>query len=301
MSRITAWAGYLWRQPYLLLGLTILFWSGNSIIGRAARDSVPPLTLAALRWIGATLILLPFALQHIRRDWPVVRIHWRIILVLGLTGVASFNTLLYLGLGYTTASNALLIQASTTPLILLMAWLLERQRTSAPRLAGTALSMSGVMIVVVQGQLETLLHLRLNAGDILVLVASVLWAAYTVLLPRRPDLHPLSFLGLTFIIGVIVVTPLSAYELWQGARIVASPMTAATILYVTIFPSIIAYVFYTRGVSLVGSSVAGQFINAMPLVGALLAVLLLGEPLATYHVVGMAMILAGIIWFARTK
>lgn len=301
MSRITAWAGYLWRQPYLLLGLTILFWSGNSIIGRAARDSVPPLTLAALRWIGATLILLPFALPHIRRDWPAVRSHWRIILVLGLTGVASFNTLLYLGLGYTTASNALLIQASTTPLILLIAWILERQQTSVLRLMGTALSMAGVMIVVVQGQLETLLHLRLNAGDLLVLVASVLWAAYTVLLPRRPDLHPLSFLGLTFIIGVIVVTPLSVHELRQGARIVASPMTAATIAYVTIFPSIIAYVFYTRGVSLVGSSVAGQFINAMPLVGALLAVLLLGEPLATYHFVGMAMILAGIVWFARTK
>ncbi|RVT41206.1 DMT family transporter [Sphingobium algorifonticola] len=298
---MAALGAYVWRQPYLLLGLTILFWSGNSIIGRAVRDDIPPLTLAALRWIGATAILLPFAVGPGRRDWPVLRDHWQIILVLGLSGVAAFNTLLYLGLGRTTASNALLIQASTPPFILLIAWMLEGQRTSVARLVGTALSMAGVMIVVTQGQVETLLHLRLNVGDIFVLIASVLWAVYTVLLPRRPDLHPLSFLCATFVVGVAVVTPLAAWELSHGARIVWTPMAIGAAFYVALFPSVIAYVFYTRGVSLVGGAVAGQFINAMPLVGALLAVLALGEPLAAYHLVGMATILLGIIWFTRTQ
>jgi drug/metabolite transporter (DMT)-like permease len=295
----SALAAGLWQRPYLLLSLTILFWAGNSIIGRAVRDSVPPMTLTAFRWVGASLLVMPFAWRPMMRDMPLLRAQWRIVLVLGLIGIATFNTLLYLGVHYTTASNALLIQASTPPMILLMGWLLLGERTTLSRLLATGLSMAGVLVVVAQGSVHMLLHLTLNVGDILVLIASIAWAAYTVLLPRRPDVHPLTFLAVTFLIGVVCTLPLAVWEVAHGARVVWSPGIAGALVYVAVFPSLIAYVFYVRGVSLAGAAAAGQFINAMPLVGALLAVLLLGERLAAYHFAGMAMILGGIIWFAR--
>jgi len=264
------------------------------------RDSVPPMTLTACRWVGASLLVMPFAWRPIRQDMPVLRAHWRIVLTLALLGVAAFNTLLYLGVHYTTASNALLIQASTPPIILAMAWFCRGERTTPPRLLATALSLAGVIVVVAQGSVYTFLHMALNVGDILVLIASVCWAAYTLLLPQRPATHPLTFLAVTFLIGAICVIPLAAMEMARGEHISWSQGAIGALLYVAFFPSVVAYVFYTRGVSLVGGPTAGQFINAMPLVGALLAVLLLGETLAAYHFVGMAMILAGIIWFARS-
>ncbi|MDX3910982.1 MAG: DMT family transporter [Sphingobium sp.] len=289
----------LWNRPYLLLSLTILFWAGNSIVARAVRDSIPPMTLTAFRWVGASILVMPFACRPIVRDMPVLRAHWRMVLALGLLGVAAFNTLLYLGVHYTTASNALLIQASMPPIILLMAWLWRGERTTLSRLLATALSFAGVIMVVAQGSIYTLLHMTMNFGDILVLIASVSWAAYTLLLPERPQTHPLTFLAVTFLIGVACVVPLTVLELARGARILWSPAAVGAILYVALLPSVVAYVCYVGGVSLVGAAVGGQFINAMPLVGALLAVLLLGERLVTYHLVGMAMILFGIIWFAR--
>ncbi|MES1986403.1 MAG: DMT family transporter [Pseudomonadota bacterium] len=301
MIALRALAARLWQQPYLLLSITILTWAGNSIVGRAVRDSIPPMTLTACRWVGASLVVMPFAMHHIRRDWPVLKAHWRMVLLLGLLGVAAFNTFLYLGVHYTTASNALLIQASTPPLILIIGWMLNGERTTTQRLFGTLLSMAGVGVVVAQGSLQTLLHMKLNMGDILVLIASIAWASYTVLLPRRPDVHPLAFLTVTFLIAAACVAPLAAWEIAEGARIVWSPGAVGAIAYVALVPSVIGYICYTRGVALVGSAVSGQFINAMPLVGAFLAVLLLGEKLALYHSIGMAMILAGIVWFTRGR
>lgn len=299
MKAVRALGAKLWQRPYLLLGLTILFWAGNSIIGRAVRDSVPPMALASFRWVGASLILAPFAWEPVRTDLPVLRARWKIVLILGLFGVAAFNTLLYLGMHYTTASNALLIQAAIPPIILLMAWLGQGVRTSRTRLCATMLSMAGVVVVVARGSFDTLMHLTLNRGDMMVLIAAFSWGAYTILLPKRPNVHPLTFLAATFLIGAMCVVPLAVWEFVRGARIIWTPGSVGALLYVATFPSLIAYVFYVRGVSLVGSTVAGQFLNAMPLVGALLAVLLLGETLAGYHLVGMAMILGGIVWFAR--
>ncbi|WP_223262846.1 DMT family transporter [Sphingobium sp. SCG-1] len=299
MNGAAALGAKLWQRPYLLLSLTILFWAGNSVIGRAVRESVPPMALASFRWVGASFILLPFAWTHVRADLPLLRTRWKIVLILGLLGVAAFNTLLYLGVHYTTASNALLIQAAIPPIILLMAWLGQGERTSLPRLAATLLSMLGVLVVIARGSFDTLMHMTLNRGDILVLIAALSWAAYTILLPKRPEVHPLTFLAVTFLIGAVCVVPLAIWEFLRGARILWTPGSIGALLYVATFPSLLAYVFYVRGVSLVGSAVAGQFINAMPLVGALMAVLLLGETLAGYHLVGMAMILGGIIWFAQ--
>lgn len=289
----------LWQSAYLLLTLTIIFWAGNAIVGRAVRDVIPPATFAAFRWSGATVLLLPFALPRLGPDLPRLRAGWRIVLLLGLLGVAMFNTLLYAGLHYTTATNALLIQAATAPLVLMSGWMLFRDRVGPAQMLATLLSIAGVLMVVAQGNLSALLALKFGMGDVLILIATVGWAFYTVLLRNKPQVHPLSLLLATFLIGMAVTVPLALLELGRGARLVWSGEAVAAILYVAIFPSLLAYIFFTRGVELAGAALSGQFNNAMPLVGAALAALLLGEALHWYHWVGMAMILVAMLWFAR--
>lgn len=289
----------LWKAPALLLSITITFWAGNSIVGRAVRDTIPPFTLAAFRWSGAALLLLPFALPHMRQDWPLLRASWPIVLLLGLLGVAAFNGLLYTALHHTTATNGLLIQSSIPAIILLIEALLLRRRPGWLRVSAVALSIAGVAVIISKGSLTTLLHIGLGRGDLLVLAASASWAVYTLLLSRRPALHPLSFLLATFVVGIAAMAPLAAHELATGQRIVWSPGAVGAIVYVAIFPSLIAYVCYTRAVELAGPGLAGQYINAMPLVGAVLAALLLNEALEGHHLFGMALILGGILWFSR--
>ena len=287
-----------WRSPYLLLTLLALFWAGNAVVGRAARDLVPPFTLALARWSGALILLAPFARRPLAADRAVLMRHWPVVLLLGLLGIAVFNALLYSGVHYTTATNALLIQAAIPPIILALALALFGDRASLPQIGAVLLSMTGVLIVVCRGDPNVLRHLNIGLGDGLILLASLAWALYTVLLRKRPAVHPLSFLAVTFAIGVAAMLPLAAME-WAGGRTAVWGAEAlGAMAYVAVFPSLIAYLLYTRGVDLVGSARAGQFVNLLPLFGAGLSVLLLGEALHLYHLVGGLFIVAGIVGFA---
>lgn len=288
----------LWSAPYLLLTVVALLWAGNTVVGRAARDLIPPFTLALIRWSGALAVLAPFARASLAGDMPMVRRHWRITLLLGLLGVAAFNALLYSGLHFTTATNATLIQAAIPPLIALFGFVLFRQTTSAPQLGAMLLSMTGVLVVVCRGDAAVLLHLKIGLGDGLILTAAASWAFYTILLRKRPPLQPLSFLVCTFAIGVAAMAPLSAMEFMSGRQIVWGAPVLGAMAYVAVFPSVVAYLLYTRGVDLAGAARAGQFINLMPLFGAALAVLLLGEPLRAFHLIGGAFIVVGVAAFA---
>ena len=291
-------AARLWASPYLLLTLVALFWAGNAVVGRAARDLVPPFTLALARWSGALLLLAPFAWRTVLADAARLKVHWRIVLLLGLLGVAAFNALLYSGLHYTTATNSLLIQAAIPPLIAAFAFALFRDLTNRRQMAAIALSMTGVVIVVCQGDPNVLLHLKIGLGDALILIAAAAWALYTVLLRKRPAVHPLSFLACTFAIAVAAMAPLAVLEAVQGRAVVWGAPTLGAIAYVAVFPSLVAYLLYTRGVDLIGPARAGQFVNLLPLFGAVLSVLLLGEPLHGYHLLGGLFIVGGIAGFA---
>ena len=291
-------AARLWASPYLLLTLVALFWAGNAVVGRAARDLVPPFTLALARWSGALLLLAPFAWRTVLSDAARLKGHWRIVLLLGLLGVAAFNALLYSGLHYTTATNSLLIQAAIPPLIAAFAFALFRDLTNRLQIAAIALSMTGVVIVVCQGDPNVLLHLKIGLGDALILIAAAAWALYTVLLRKRPAVHPLSFLACTFAIAVAAMAPLAVLEAFQGRAVVWGAPTLGAIAYVAVFPSLVAYLLYTRGVDLIGPARAGQFVNLLPLFGAVLSVLLLGEPLHGYHLLGGLFIVGGIAGFA---
>lgn len=284
----------LWSRAYFLLAMTALFWAGNSIVGRAARELVPPVALSFWRWNLALLLLLPLAWPHLRRDWPVLRQSWPVMVALGVMGIGAFNSLLYTGLQTTTAINAMLIQAAQPPLILLVGVLAMKDRTNVRQIIGVAVSLVGVLIVISRGDLHSLLALRLNAGDAIVAVAVMLWALYSVLLRRRPTVHPLSFLAASIIIGIVAITPFYAAELAAGRRIVPGWGSALSIAYVSVFPSFLAYLFFNRGVELIGSAATGHFMNVMPLMGAGLAMLFLGERLYPFHVLGLLLVVAGI-------
>lgn len=282
-------------RAYLMLAAVMLFWAGNSIVGRAIHDDVAPLTLALLRWTGALAIVLPFAWRSLAADRAALLRHWRIVLILGLLGIAAFNALLYSGLSSTTATNALLLQAGVPALVLVIDRIGFGVRPRGVEVLAVLLATAGVLLIVFRADLQALVGFRLNPGDALILGSVVVWALYTSLLRLRPAVAPESFLAVTFAIGVAAMLPAAATE-WAGGRGL-NPSAAALggIAYVAVFPSTIAYALYNRAVTAVGPAAAGRAIALLPLFGALLAALLLGEPLHPYHAVGMALILAGIV------
>ena len=279
---------------FALLGLVMVLWAGNSIVGRAERDDVGAFTLAFVRWAGASAVLLPFAIGPLRRDFAVLRASWPIILVLGLTGVAAFNALMYSGLHYTTATNGLLLQAAIPPAVLAADRLLFGVRATGGQLLGIVASMLGVAVIVFEGEPGHVIGFRFGLGDALVLIAVVDWALYTVLLRKRPATSPLSFLLATFLVGVAAMAPLAAWEWVAGPPIRWSLGLGAAFAYVAVLPSLVAYLIYNHATAIVGPANAGQAITLMPLFGAVMAALLLGEGLHPFHFVGMALILAGI-------
>jgi len=289
--------GAVWSQAYVLLALCALFWAGNSIVGRAARDLVPPAALAFWRWTIALALLLPLAWPHWKRDRAALRAAWPIVLVLGLLGIGSFNLLLYTGLQTATALNSMLIQAAQPALILIVGALIMRDQTSLRQIIGVVVSLAGVLAIIGRGDPAALLALRLNVGDAIIGVAVLLWALYSVLLRRRPLVHPLSLLGASIFVGILLIAPVYIAELLSGRRIVSASESALAIAYVSVFPSFLAYLFFNRGVELIGSAASGQFLNIMPLIGAGLAMLFLGEALHLFHVAGLVLIIAG-IWVA---
>jgi drug/metabolite transporter (DMT)-like permease len=289
----------LWSRAYALLTLTALFWAGNSIVGRAARELVPPAALSFWRWTIALALLLPLAWPHLKRDWPVLRANWPIVAILGGLAIGLFNILLYTGLQSTTALNSMLIQSAQPALILIVGALVMNDRTSPRQIGGVLVSLAGVLIIIGQGDPQMLIAFRLNIGDAVIAGAVLLWAFYSVLLRRRPPVHPLSFLAASIMVGIIVIVPVYAFELWSGARIVTAPGSALAIAYVSVFPSFLAYLFFNRGVELIGSAATGQFMNVMPLMGAGLAMLFLGETLHLFHIAGLALIVMGIMVAGR--
>lgn len=297
--RLPAWLRRLFDRPYLLLTLAVFFWAGNFVLGRAVRLEVPPVGLAFWRWAGGSLLVFGFAWPHLKRDWAVVVRHWKIVLLLSFLGVALFNTLVYTGLQYTTAINALLMQSTMPVQIVAVSFLLFRETITARQAAGVALSLAGVATIIARGDPQVLLHFTPNAGDLLILVAVLGYAAYSALLRRRPPLHPLSFLAVTFIAGTIMLLPFYLAENLAGRVMALNAVTLLAVAYVAVFPSILSYLCYNRGVELAGANRAGPFFHLMPVFGSIMAIGLLGERFAWFHFVGIGLILAGIILATR--
>lgn len=289
----------LYSNAYLLLSLTALFWAGNIVLGRGVHEHVPPIALAWTRWCLATLIILPFALSHLKRDWPVIRANLPIMLFFGIIGVGAFNTLSYTGLNYTTALNALVLQSSGPVLIVLLSFLIFGDRISPRQTVGITASLTGVLVMVARADPYVLAGFELNRGDLLLIAALALWGLYTAVLRKRPAIHWLSFTAATFLIGAVVNTPFFAWEHLAMRQLQFDTQTLAAIAYASTFPSVLAYICFNRGVELIGANRAGVCLHLVPLFGAVLAITLLGEEPRAYHFIGIALIIAGVTLAAR--
>ena len=298
MKRLAARA---WSSAWFLLFLVNLFWSGNIVVGRAVAGAVPPVALAYWRWTGAFLLAVGFAWPQLRRDWPLLRAHWRMMLLLSFTGFATYNTMCYIGLQYTTALNALLLQSVIPLVILVWAFVIFGERPSAWQMLGMVVSLGGVAAIASGGSLDALLALSLNRGDAWILVALMINAVYAPLLRRRPAVHPMSFIVAAMGLASLMMLPFYLWEAAQGATLRASWTSYAAIAYAAVFPAFVAYLFFNRGVELIGSARAGQSVHLMPILGTVLAVGFLGERFHVYHAMGMLLIGAGILLAARKR
>lgn len=289
----------LFNRPYLLLSLTSLFWAGNIVIGRFVAGKIPPATLAWVRWTGCFLVLIAFAAPHLRRDWPVIRANLGKLALLSLTGVAIYNTMAYWGLQYTQAINGLLIQSTGPLLIALWTLVLFRDVITPAQFAGVMTSLAGVAVILTRGEFEALQSVRFNIGDLAMFGAMVIYALYSALLRLKPPMHWLSFLAFTTGLGAVMMTPIFLAEAATGRMATFDGTTVLTMIYVVIFPSTLAYLFFIRGVELIGANRAGPFFHLMPLFGAVMAILFLGERPQPFHAVGFALVLAGVAVAAR--
>ncbi len=265
------------------------------VLGRAIRDQVPPLALAFWRWAIALALVLPLALPHLRTQWPLLRRGWKPIVVLGLLGVGGYNTLAYVALNYTAATNALLLNSFIPIATIALSWAFLSKHLRGIEWLGVLLSLTGVTIIVCRGDLQTLASLSLNIGDLWMLAAVFTWALYTIGLQWRPvGVDPMLLLAAFIVIGLLALAPLYAWEIAHGRSIQISASSLAGIAYTGIFPGFLGYVFYNRAVGEVGASKASLFIHLMPVFGTLLAALFLAEIPHSYHYLGMVLIFSGI-------
>ncbi|MDR3474451.1 MAG: DMT family transporter [Devosia sp.] len=293
-------------HPYLLLTLAPLFWGGNMVAAKLAVGTVAPFVLLFARFLGALLLVAPFALPHLRRDWPALQRSAGWLFVYGALGFAAFNACLYVGVLYTTAINSSIEQASIPVFVLLGNFLFFRVRGRPLQLLGLLLTIVGVVLVATHGRLETIATFSFNLGDLLVLLACLIYAAYALTLKFRPAVHWLSFLGATMA-GAVIGALFFLLVLGGGFAPLAAlattrPLGWAIIAYVALLPSLLSQLFFAQGVGMIGPNRASLFNNLIPVFGTLLSVLIVGEAPEPYHFLAGLLVVAGIVlaeWSAR--
>ncbi len=287
-------------SAFLLLALANLFWSGNWIAGRALRDAFDPVTLNFWRWVVAAVALAPFALPGLRGKWALIRRHAGILLLLAFTGVAIFQTLVYLGLRSTLAVNAVLLNSSMPLFMLLCSWAIERERASPMQVAGMLISLAGILVILSRGEPGALLQLEFHGGDGWILLAMPAWGIYSVLLKRRPpELGGLEFLFVISVAGVLLLSPGFVFLALQAPLRWPTQIEALGVLYMGLAASVFAFIYWNRGVAVVGANAAGFTLHLLPAFGTILAILFLGEVFAGFHAAGIATILAGVLLATR--
>lgn len=291
--------GWLNNQPYLLLSLTSLFWAGNIVLARYVAGHVPPMTLSCVRWVGVFFVLLPFAWPHLKADWPALRRRLPLLVVLSATGFALNNALSYWALQYTQALNALMIQSSGPLFVALWSLLLFGVRLTVAQFAGIALSLAGVFTILLHGDLAALANIEFNRGDLMFASAVLAFGLYSALMPRRPRTHQLSLIMFTTGCGSLLLLPFSIWELSSGTTLQFDALTLATLVYVVIFPSTLAYLFFNRGIALIGPNRAAPFLHLVPVFGSVMAIALLGERPRLFHLVGYVLVLSGVVIASR--
>ncbi len=289
--------------PYILMLLPPLFWAGNFIAGKAVSDQHIPIGLSFWRWLFATLVFTPFALKSMIREYAAIKQNFFSITVLALFSITAFNSLAYISLQYTSATNATLLNSLIPIFILFIASLFFKERIKKMQLLGILLSLVGVLAILSKLDMDTIIAVKFNRGDLWMLLAALDWALYSVLLKKlRPQgISPTSFLGAMMLVGTLFLLPLFYLNPLNEPAIEWDSKVLLTLFYIAVFPSIVSYLIWNYGMQKLGAPIGGQYIHLMPFFGALMAVLFLEERIRVFHIVGAVFIGLGIWLSIKTK
>jgi len=281
---------------YVLLIFAVLFWSGNFIVGRGIHNEIPPMTLAFWRWAVALLIILPFSLGHIVHQFDIIRRNLIILTVLAILSVTNFSIFIYMALKLSTATNTVLINSMIPIFIVMVSWLGFKERITLRQSIGIAISLVGLIFIIANGNLSTLISVRFSKGDLWTICAGISWALYSVLLRKCPiELNSLSFLATLIIIGTLFISPFYIWEMSTGKTMNISQASIGSIVYVALFASILGYIFWNKAIQIIGANKTGIFIHLMPVFSIILAIIFLDEKLRGYHIKGTILIFSGIL------
>lgn len=281
-------------KAYIFLVITGLGWAANAVVGKFAVGHVSPMTLTLFRWAISLSIIVALCLPQIRADWQKIRHHWVVVVALSGLGFTGFNALLYSALQYTSAINVVIEQAAIPGIIFVGNFLLFRIRLGMGQIAGYAITLIGVAVTASNGSLQTILDLGFNTGDLLMLLACIAYATYTLSLRYKPDIHWQSMFAASAFGGLLAAVPLFAWEVSTPGYVAPDAIGWGAILFAALVPSLVSQVLYVRGVELIGANRAGLFINTIPVFGTLLAVIFLREPLLGFHFVALGLVITGI-------
>ncbi len=290
-------------KAYLFLTLAALFWSGNFIVGKAASTfEIPPFSLNFYRWFFAFIILFPFTYKEVLNKKNYVFENIGLFIILGITSITIFNSIVYYSLYYTQVISGILMISTIPVWILFFASFLKIERTNLFQILGVILSLTGVLFIVTKADIQLIKELEFNKGDLSMVIGMLSWAIYSALLRKKT--HPISQLALLEIIiicGFIFLVPIYFIEMSFGNKIVLGLPFILTLGYVVLFPGIFAFLFWIKGIDIIGANRSGVFLHLMTIFGALMAIVILGERFMFYHFLGAIFIIAGITLSNTTK
>jgi len=291
------------KKAYIFLILTTLFWSGNFIVGKAASlFEIPPFTLNFYRWMFAWIILAPFTLKEIAAKKNHILENIKLIAILGITSITIFNSIVYYSLNFTQVISGVLMISTIPVMIIIFCWLFKIEKTNFYQILGVIFSLSGVLVIITKADLVVLLNLNFNKGDLWMVVAMFSWAMYSALLKKKKfELSQLSLLQTIISAGLIFLLPAYLIELALGYRVSIHLPFILTLSYVVFFPGLASFIFWIKGISIIGSNRSGIFLHLMPIFSTILAMLIFKEKFMIYHLIGAMLIVAGIILSSRAK
>ena len=291
------------KTAYIFLVLTTLFWSGNFIVGKAASlFEIPPFTLNFYRWTFAWLILAPFTLKEIIEKKNYILENIKLVIVLGITSITIFNSIVYYSLNFTQVISGVLMISTIPVMIILFCWILKIENTNIYQILGVIFSLSGVVVIISKANLIVLQNLNFNKGDIWMVIAMFSWAMYSALLRKQKfKLSQLSLLQTIISAGLIFLLPAYLIELSLGYRASINLPFILTLTYVVLFPGLASFIFWIKGISIIGSNRSGIFLHLMPIFSTMLAMLIFKEKFMIYHLIGAVLIIIGIILSSKKK
>ena len=288
---------------YLLLILTTLFWSGNFIIGKAASIyQVPPFSLNFYRWLFAFLILLPFTFKEILANKKYIIENIGFFIILGITSITIFNSIVYYSLYYTQVISGVLMISTIPVWIMFIASILNIEKTNLFQIIGVILSLTGVLFIITKADIELIKSLNFNKGDLSMVVAMFSWATYSALLKKKNyEVSQIALLEVIIMCGLVFLIPVYFIEMRLGNSITIGKPFILILTYVVLFPGILAFLFWIKGIAIIGANRAGVFLHLMPIFGALMAMIIFGEKFMFYHFLGAIFIIAGITLSNKNK